>query len=170
MNTDNLKAGNIDSHEYWMQHALMLADRAAAIGEVPVGAVLVSRDNHILGEGWNQPILNNDPSAHAEMQAIRQAAQKIANYRLVNTRLYVTLEPCPMCSGLLVHSRVDTLIYGAADHKTGAAGSVMNLVQHSQLNHQLEVVPGVLADACALRISAFFRHRRAVKKALKQSR
>jgi len=158
------------SHQYWMQHALKLADRAAAIGEVPVGAVLVSNDNRILGEGWNQSILSNDPSAHAEMQAIRQAAERIGNYRLVNTRLYVTLEPCPMCAGVLVHSRVSQLIYGAADYKTGCAGSVMNLVQHEQLNHQLEVVSGVLADVCSQRISAFFQQRRSVKKALKKMR
>lgn len=168
--SNNLDSASAFPDEYWMQHALTLADRAAAIGEVPVGAVLVSQDDQILGEGWNQPILNDDPSAHAEMQAIRQAAQRMGNYRLVNTRLYVTLEPCPMCAGLLVHSRIDKLIYGAADYKSGAAGSVMNLVQHPQLNHQLEVVSGILAEACSLRISAFFQHRRSVKKALKQKR
>lgn len=154
----------------WMKHALTLAERAAAIGEVPVGAVLVNEHNEILGEGWNQPILRHDPSAHAEMQAIRQAAERLGNYRLVNTRLYVTLEPCPMCAGLLVHSRVSKLVYGAPDYKTGCAGSIMNLLQHDKLNHQLVVVSGVMAEACADRISSFFQQRRAMKKAQKQAK
>ena len=150
----------------WMQHALDLSQRAAALGEVPVGAVLVL-DGEIIGEGWNQPILNNDPSAHAEMIAIRQAAKQIANYRLINTTLYVTLEPCPMCAGLLVHSRISRLVYGAADYKTGAAGSIMNLLQNPQLNHQVEVVSGVLNERCAGQLSEFFKQRRKEKKALK---
>lgn len=148
-----------DEHIKWMLYALKLSERASALGEVPVGAVLVL-DGEAIGEGWNQPIINHDPSAHAEMMAIRQAAKRIGNYRLINTTLYVTLEPCPMCAGLLVHSRIERLVYGAADYKTGAAGSVMNLLQHPQLNHQVDVLPGVLSDECAEQLSAFFRQRR----------
>ncbi|MFT4995326.1 MAG: tRNA(adenine34) deaminase [Paraglaciecola sp.] len=154
--------------ELWMQRALLLADKAAEQGEIPVGAILV-RDNDVLGEGWNQSITLNDPSAHAEMQAIRQAGMRAANYRLVNTTLYVTLEPCPMCSGLLVHSRIQRLVFGASDLKSGAAGSVMDLVGDQRLNHQLEVVSGVLAEQCADKLSSFFRVRRAEKKQAKLS-
>ena len=153
-----------DSH--WMNYALQLADKAEAQGEIPVGAVVVA-DNQIIGEGWNQSILLHDPSAHAEMIAIRQAGKVLQNYRLVNATLYVTLEPCPMCAGLLVHSRIARLVYGAADYKTGAAGSVMNITTHQQLNHQIEVLGGVEAQRCADKISAFFKLRRAEKKAIK---
>ena len=152
---------NDDVH--WMRHALSLADRASAIGEVPVGAVVVA-DGKMIGEGWNQSILRHDPSAHAEMMAIRQAAQMIENYRLVGATLYVTLEPCPMCAGLLVHSRIERIVFGASDYKTGAAGSIMNLLQHSQLNHQVEVVSGVLEQECADKLSQFFAQRRKVHK------
>ncbi len=152
---------------YWMQHALLLADKAEQSGEIPVGAVLV-KDGVILGEGWNQSIQLNDPSAHAEMMAIRQAAEKVGNYRLLDCTLYVTLEPCAMCAGLLVHSRVKRLVFGAKDAKTGAAGSVLDIVRHPVLNHQLEVEDGALAQQCADKLSAFFRRRRAEQKALKQ--
>lgn len=150
-----------------MRHALQLAAKAELLGEVPVGAVLV-KDNQILGEGWNQMINRHDPSAHAEMQAIRAAAASVANYRLPDCTLYVTLEPCSMCAGLLVHSRIKRLVYGAADYKTGAAGSVVNLLQHSAFNHQVEVVGGVLANDCAAQLSGFFQRRRAEKKAAKR--
>jgi tRNA(adenine34) deaminase len=152
---------------YWMQHALQLAGNAEQSGEIPVGAVLV-KDGVVVGEGWNQSIQLNDPSAHAEMIAIRQAAEKIGNYRLLDCTLYVTLEPCAMCAGLLVHSRVKRLVFGAKDAKTGAAGSVMDIVRHPVLNHQLDVLDGPLAQACADKLSAFFRRRRAEQKALKQ--
>ncbi|MFT4937006.1 MAG: tRNA(adenine34) deaminase [Paraglaciecola sp.] len=151
----------------WMKYALSLADKAEAQGEIPVGAVLVS-DNQIIGEGWNQSITLNDPSAHAEMQAIRQAGKLVGNYRLINTTLYVTLEPCPMCAGLLVHGRIQRVVFGASDLKSGAAGSVMDLLRDERLNHQVDVTAGILAKQCADRLSAFFRHRRAQKKALKQ--
>ncbi len=154
-------------HLKWMRYALKLAERAAALGEVPVGAVVVL-DGEIIGEGWNQPILQKDPSAHAEMMAIRQAAKRIGNYRLVNTTLYVTLEPCPMCAGLLVHSRIAKVVYGTDDYKAGAAGSIMNLLQHPQLNHQIDIVSDVLKDECAAKLSEFFKQRRKVKKALKK--
>lgn len=153
--------------EQWMRHAMMLAHRAEQLGEVPVGAVLV-KDQQIVAEGWNQMISLNDPSAHAEMQAVRQAGQVLDNYRLLDCTLYVTLEPCTMCAGVLVHSRIKRLVYGAADYKTGAAGSVLDLVRYPQFNHQLEVTAGVLAEECAAMLSAFFQRRRAEKKQLKQ--
>lgn len=152
---------------HWMQYALQLADKAEQSGEIPVGAVLV-KDGVVLGEGWNQSIQLNDPSAHAEMLAIRQAAAKIGNYRLIDCTLYVTLEPCAMCAGLLVHSRVKRLVFGAKDAKTGAAGSVLDIVRHPVLNHQLDVLDGPLAQQCADKLSEFFRRRRAEQKALKQ--
>jgi tRNA(adenine34) deaminase len=156
-----------DDDLYWMRYALQLADKAEQSGEIPVGAVLV-KDGLVLGEGWNQSIQLNDPSAHAEMMAIRQAAEKIGNYRLLDCTLYVTLEPCAMCAGLLVHSRVKRLVFGAKDAKTGAAGSVLDIVRHPVLNHQLDVQDGALAQQCADKLSAFFRRRRAEQKALKQ--
>ncbi len=156
-----------DDDLHWMQYALQLADKAEQSGEIPVGAVLV-KDGVVLGEGWNQSIQLNDPSAHAEMIAIRQAAEKIGNYRLIDCTLYVTLEPCAMCAGLLVHSRVKRLVFGAKDAKTGAAGSVLDIVRHPVLNHQLDVLDGPLAQQCADKLSEFFRRRRAEQKALKQ--
>lgn len=157
-----------DKDEYWMQQALSLAENAERQGEIPVGAVLV-KDDVIVGEGWNQSITLNDPSAHAEMMAIRQAGERLNNYRLVNTTLYVTLEPCPMCAGLLVHSRIQRLVFGAKDLKTGAAGSLIDLVNEPRLNHQIEVTEGVLKEVCSERLSAFFRARRAEKKASKKA-
>ena len=156
----------------WMRHALALADRAEAIGEVPVGACVVLNDE-VIGEGWNTPISDNDPSAHAELRAVKDAAQHIQNYRLVDSTLYVTLEPCSMCAGMLVHARVKRVVFGAWDAKTGAAGSVMNLLQHPALNHQVDIQSGVLADECATKLSQFFQKRRkeikAAKKAKKES-
>ncbi|GGO66954.1 tRNA-specific adenosine deaminase [Bowmanella pacifica] len=150
-----------------MAQAIELAKQAWQEGEIPVGAILV-KDEQIIGQGWNRPISSHDPSAHAEMLAIRDAGQKIGNYRLLGATLYVTLEPCSMCAGLLVHSRIQRLVYGASDLKTGACGSVMDLVRHPQLNHQLEVTGGVLAEPCGELLSEFFRWRRAQKKAFKQ--
>lgn len=151
----------------WMTYALTLAERAEQQGEIPVGAVLV-KDDTLLGEGWNQSITLNDPSAHAEMMAIRAAGNHLGNYRLNDTQLYVTLEPCPMCAGLLVHSRVARLVFGASDPKTGAAGSLMNLLNDARLNHQVEVEGGVLGEQCSEMLSAFFRRRRAEIKARKK--
>ncbi len=138
----------------WMRHALTLADKAESIGEVPVGACVVL-NGELIGEGFNTPITDNDPSAHAELRAVKEAAAAVQNYRLIDATLYVTLEPCPcsMCAGMLVHARVKRVVFGAKDAKTGAAGSVMNLLQHPALNHQLEVVSGVLADECANKLS-----------------
>jgi len=152
--------------EYWMQHAIMLAKRAAAEGEVPVGAVIIDNEiNRILGEGWNQPIRMIDPVAHAEISAIRQAAANRRNYRLTNTTLYVTLEPCVMCAGALIHARVGRVVYGAADPKAGAAGSVFNVLGTDRLNHVVGLTPGILADECGHLLSEFFRNRRAEQKA-----
>lgn len=146
-----------------MQYALTLADKAQQQGEIPVGAVIVKGDE-VIGEGWNQSITLNDPTAHAEVMAIRDAGARVANYRLIDSTLYVTLEPCPMCAGALVHSRIARLVFGATDAKTGAAGSIMNLVEHQGLNHQLEVASGVCAKDCSDKISNFFKMRRAEKK------
>ncbi len=153
--------------QYWMQYALALADKAELAGEIPVGAVLI-KDEQVIGEGWNMSICQHDPSAHAEMLAIRQGAIHLQNYRLLDTTLYVTLEPCAMCAGLLVHSRIHRLVFGAYDAKTGAVGSVVNLVQHPALNHQLQVTGGVLAELCGAKLSEFFRQRRLQHKRLKE--
>lgn len=154
---------------FWMQHALTLADKAEALGEVPVGACVVV-DDKVIGEGWNTPILDHDPSAHAELRAVREAAHYVKNYRVVDATLYVTLEPCSMCAGMLVHARVKRVVFGAWDAKTGAAGSVMNLLQHPALNHQTEIVSGVLADECAEKLSNFFKKRRKEIKAAKKAK
>lgn len=151
-----------------MAKALQLAAMAEQAGEVPVGAVIV-KDGQVIAEGYNQMISLNDPSAHAEMQAVRRAGQHLQNYRLTGCTLYVTLEPCSMCAGMLVHSRLARLVFGASDYKTGAAGSVMNLVQHPQLNHQLEVTGGVMVEQCAAMLSAFFQRRRHEKKLAKHA-
>jgi tRNA(adenine34) deaminase len=145
--------------EMWMREALLLARQAEAAGEVPVGAVLV-KDGALLGSGWNQPIGAHDPTAHAEMMAVRAAAKSTGNYRLVGTTLYVTLEPCAMCAGAMVHARVTRLVYGTADPKTGAAGSVFDLTRTDTLNHRLEVEGGVLAEECGGLLKDFFAKRR----------
>ena len=145
--------------EKWMREALLLARQAEAAGEVPVGAVLV-KDDALIGSGWNQPIGAHDPTAHAEVMAMRAAAEAVGNYRLTGTTLYVTLEPCPMCAGALVHARVARLVYGTADPKTGAAGSVFDLTRTDKLNHRLEVEGGVLAEECGGLLRDFFSHRR----------
>ena len=157
------------SDQYWMEKALNYANEAAAINEIPVGAVLV-KDNQLISYGYNRSIIDNDPSAHAEMMAIREAGKVLNNYRLIDCTLYVTLEPCSMCAGMLVHARVKRVVFGAKDAKTGAAGSVMNLLQHPALNHHLEIVSGVLADECADKLSGFFRKRRKEIKAAKKAK
>ena len=144
---------------HWMQYALALAARAEAAGEVPVGAVLV-RDGEIIGEGWNQPIGMHDPTAHAEIVALRDAAQRTTNYRLPSTTLYVTLEPCAMCSGAIIHARVSRVVFGAADPRAGAAGSVFDILTTHKLNHRVEVAGGIEAVAAAARLQAFFQQRR----------
>ncbi|WP_404341170.1 tRNA adenosine(34) deaminase TadA [Pseudoalteromonas mariniglutinosa] len=154
--------------EYWMAKALEYAKQAQAINEIPVGAVLV-KDSQLIAAGFNRSITDNDPSAHAEMIAIRNGGQALNNYRLVDCTLYVTLEPCSMCAGLLVHSRIKRLVYGATDAKTGSAGSIMNLLQEPKLNHQVDVTAGVMAKQCGDVISAFFKYRREEKKKAKHA-
>lgn len=146
--------------EVFMRHALMLARRARRAGEVPVGAVLVHEDR-IVGEGWNRPIATHDPSAHAEMVALREAARRLGNYRLGGTTLYVTLEPCVMCAGAIVHARVARLVFGAADPKAGAVSSVYDVIAAPRLNHRVEWTGGVCAEACGALLREFFRERRA---------
>ena len=155
-------ASDIASDEDWMRHALTLAQKAADLGEVPVGAVLV-RDEQLLAEGWNQPIGGNDPTAHAEIMAIRQAAQKVENYRLPGTTLYITIEPCSMCAGAIIHARISRVVFGASEPRAGAAGSVINLLQNEQFNHQTEVTSGVLAEECGQILKDFFAIRRKKK-------
>ncbi|HBZ17382.1 tRNA adenosine(34) deaminase TadA [Pantoea sp. NPDC088449] len=159
---------NPQTDEYWMRYALELARRAWEQGEVPVGAVLVQGDN-VIGEGWNRPIGQHDPTAHAEIMALRQGGKVLENYRLLDTTLYVTLEPCVMCAGAMVHSRITRLVFGAKDEKTGAAGSLLDVIGHPGMNHQIQIDCGVLADECAGMLSDFFRMRREQKKALRQA-
>lgn len=153
---------------YWMELALEYALKAQALNEIPVGAVVV-KDNKLIAAGYNRSITDNDPSAHAEMIAVREAGKVLNNYRLIDCTLYVTLEPCSMCAGLLVHSRINRLVFGASDAKTGSAGSIMNLLQEPRLNHQVEVSGGVLAQQCGNTISEFFKNRRAQIKAAKKA-
>ena len=147
----------------YMRAALELASQAQTLGEVPVGAVVV-KDGVIIGRGFNAPISRHDPSAHAEMQALRDAAQYIGNYRLVGCELFVTLEPCLMCAGAIMHARIARLVYGASDFKTGVCGSMLNLFAEERLNHHAEVAGGILADECGSMLSNFFAMRRAQKR------
>jgi len=148
-----------DADERYMRQALALAARAEAEGEVPVGAVLVV-DDRLIASGWNRCIALHDPTAHAELSVLRAAGQALGNYRLPGATLYVTLEPCAMCAGAMVHARIARLVYGAADPKTGAAGSVFDLLRAPQLNHRVEVTGGVLEEACGAILREFFRARR----------
>jgi len=152
----------------FMQHAYALALEAEKHNEIPVGAVVVHQ-GIVIGEGFNQSIMLNDPSSHAEMNAIRQAGNHLNNYRLIDCTLYVTLEPCPMCAGLLVHSRIGRLVYAAPDLKTGATGSVFNLVNNQALNHQIPVTSNIMQKECSQLISNFFKRRRKEKKKIKNS-
>ena len=152
---------------YWIRYAMQLAERAEQAGEVAVGAVLVL-NNQLLGEGWNLSISRHDPCAHAEIMAIRQAGERIGNYRLLGATLYVTLEPCVMCAGAMIHSRIARVVYGASDLKTGAAGSVFDVLSDPRHNHVVEITGGVESEACSQQLSDFFRRRRAEQKAEKQ--
>jgi tRNA(adenine34) deaminase len=151
---------SMDADVAMMCEALELARRAAGSGEVPVGAVVV-RDGDIVGRGFNAPISSHDPTAHAEIRALREAACVLGNYRLTGCDLFVTLEPCVMCAGAILHARVRRLVYGAADPKTGACGSVIDVFAERRLNHQTEVACGVLADECGKALAEFFAERRA---------
>jgi tRNA(Arg) A34 adenosine deaminase TadA len=145
--------------ETFMRRALELADAAALMGEVPVGAVLVHED-HVIAMGYNQPIASKDPTAHAEIVALREGARLLDNYRLDDTTLYVTLEPCPMCASAIVHARVRRVVFGAWDVRAGGAGSVVDIFSIPQLNHRVDVFGGVLMDECAARLTKFFQSRR----------
>ncbi len=147
----------------FMQIALSLAAEAAAKGEVPVGAIVV-KDGIVIGRGSNAPISQHDPSAHAEIQAMREAAKTLGNYRLVDCTLYVTLEPCAMCAGAIQHARIAHLVYGASDPKTGACGSVIDLMAENRLNHHTAVSGGLLAEECGATLSRFFAGRRKNKR------
>ena len=151
---------NID--EEWMQYALQLAKKSEERDEVPVGAIIVYK-NKIIGEGWNQPISSNNPTAHAEIMALQDAGEKIGNYRLIDSTMYVTLEPCVMCAGAMVHARIAKLVYAVDDQKTGACGSVFNMIQAEELNHNTEIKKGVLEKECQALIKNFFKEKRLKK-------
>ena len=156
-----MRNGGAPEHdELWMQEALRSAQRALDIGEVPVGAVVV-HEAKIVGRGFNRNLTDSDPTAHAEIVALREAGSTVGNYRLVNCDLFVTIEPCAMCAGAMVHARIRTLIYGAEDPKAGAVHSAMHVLNQPALNHQVEVRRGVLAGQCAELLQQFFRTRRA---------
>lgn len=150
----------------WMQYAQTLAAKAEALGEVPVGAVIV-KDDVVVGEGWNQPITGNDPTAHAEILALRDAARCRDNYRLPGCTLYVTIEPCTMCAGAIVHARIERVVFGALEPKAGAVVSNGCLFEAEHLNHRVTYTGEVCGDACSAQISAFFKARREQQKALK---
>ena len=143
----------------WMQRAFELAQKAKEHDEVPVGAIIVY-ENKIIGEGWNQPISSNDPTAHAEIMALRDAGKNIGNYRLPDATMYVTLEPCAMCAGAIVHARLTKLVYAVDDPKTGACGSVLNLLQINEFNHKVEIEKGIMEDECRFLIQTFFKEKR----------
>ncbi len=151
--------GITEQDEAWMRHALRLAQRAELLGEVPIGAVLV-KDNSVLAEAWNSPITNHDATAHAEINALREAGKRVANYRLVDTCLYVTLEPCVMCMGAIVHARVKRLVFGAYDPKRGAVCNALSLADAEFLNHKVNWQGGVLEADCSELLKDFFRSRR----------
>jgi len=165
MNRQNA-AHQSEQDKKWMRFALSLADRAEEIGEVPVGAVLVL-DNEVIAQGYNRVISDHNPCAHAEINALRSGGDKINNYRILDATLYVTLEPCCMCAGAIVHSRIKRVVYGAPDLKTGAVDSAFNLLNDPKHNHQVSVTNNVLSEECASKISDFFARRRKEKKAIR---
>ncbi len=143
----------------WMEYALLLARRAAQAGEVPVGAIVVF-ENKVIGEGWNRPISEHDPTAHAEIIALRDAGKAQQGYRLLGSTLYVTLEPCAMCAGAMIHARIERLVYGAPDPKSGACGGVLDVTGTEALNHRIDVAGGLMSDACGSLLRDFFAARR----------
>ncbi len=157
MNEETSDLNELD--KFWMQRALELATLAEQQGEVPIGAVVV-KDDQIIGEGYNAPISQHDPSAHAEIQAIRNAARQLGNYRLLDCSLYVTIEPCVMCVGAIVHARLREVVYGAKEPKTGAVQSAFDLLSADQHNHRVQVRHGILETECANILKAFFQRRR----------
>lgn len=167
MTGDLLKKNNTEiisaEDERWMEYAVNLAALGEALGEVPVGAVMVANDQ-IIGEGFNQPITRHDPTAHAEIVALRQASERIQNYRLIDATLYVTLEPCTMCVGALVHARIKRLVFGTTEPKAGAVVSKARLLDSNYFNHRVEYISGVKAEECQHQLSRFFAHRREEKR------
>jgi tRNA(adenine34) deaminase len=149
----------VTDHTAWMREAISLACRAGEHGEVPVGAVVVC-DGRVIGQGWNRPIGSRDPTAHAEIVAIRDAAQRLGNYRLPGSTLYVTVEPCTMCAGALIHARIAALVYGTPEPRAGAVTSTATVLDNPSLNHRVQVSGGVLADECAALLKEFFAARR----------
>lgn len=156
--TDN-HASTLSGDTAWMELALEQARLAEQAGEVPVGALII-KQGEIVGRGHNRNLLDNDPTAHAEIVALRQAGSRLGNHRLTGCVMYATIEPCAMCAGAMVHARLDRLVYGASDPKAGAAGSVLDLLNHPRFNHQVEVTPGVLQEKCAEILKVFFQARR----------
>lgn len=159
---EDIQKSNLDQDEQWMRLALEQADKAAQLGEVPVGAVIVL-DERLIASGFNQPISRSDPTAHAEIQALRQACLVQENYRIPHSTLYVTIEPCTMCIGAIIHARVGRLVFGAREPKAGAVCSHSHILAGSHLNHQVDVVESVLEEDCRLKIQAFFRAKRLAK-------
>lgn len=147
------------SDEHWMQQAMELAHKAQDEDEVPVGAVLV-KDDKLIGSGWNQPISASDPTAHAEIVSMREASSRLGNYRLPGTTLYVTLEPCTMCVGAMIHARIERLVFGAYEPRTGAVCSVFDIIQSDEHNHRIQFQGGILEDECASLLKEFFKSRR----------
>lgn len=156
---NDISAVSDEIHHKWMSHALMLAKRSQDEGEVPVGAVLV-KDDVLVAEGWNRPIESHDPTAHAEIMALRAGGKVLDNYRLPGTTLYVTLEPCTMCAGAMIHARVANLVYGASEHRTGVAGSVIDVFQQDFHFHKVAVTSGIMKDECSQLLKDFFKARR----------
>ena len=148
-----------DTDQKWMEKALELARKAEAAGEVPVGAVLV-KDDQLIAEGWNQPITSHDATSHAEIMAMRDAGKALNNYRLIDTTMYVTLEPCSMCVGAMIHARVSRVVYGASEPRTGALGGAFNLLEANDHNHNFDVISGVLAEESREMLQGFFQSRR----------
>lgn len=146
--------------KYWMQQALLLAEKAFSAGEVPVGAVLINNADELIGKGWNQMVTSHDPTAHAELLAIREAARHVKNYRLAEATLYTTLEPCCMCAGAIINSRINRIVFATRDFKVGAAGSVYNLLQGYPLNHKTQIDEGPYQEISAKLLTDFFKLRR----------
>jgi tRNA(adenine34) deaminase len=157
--SDELSSDELSPDELWMDEALRCARRALEAGEVPVGAVVV-RDGRVIGRGWNRNLTDSDPTAHAEIVALREAGQNVGNHRLGDCELFATIEPCAMCAGAAVHARIRRLVYGADDPKAGAVQSVLQVVNHPSLNHRMEIRRGVLAGRAAEMVQEFFRQRR----------
>ncbi len=156
-------------HEKYMKAALREAKKAEQLGEVPIGAVIV-KDRQIVGRGYNRRELDNDPTAHAEMIAIREASERLDSWRLNDCDLYVTLEPCPMCAGAIIQARLDTVVFGTEDPKAGSAGTLLNILQDERFNHQTVLIPGVLKEECRTILTSFFQALRRRKKEQKQNK